>query len=115
MFLVKFFIPLFTMINTILYFIGEFSEKKAKARGWPVGITWLGRMLWIVPISLAFIGTCYKKKMIDIYDLIEKQHGIRFNNERIGDHSFEVKESAIEMKDKIAEVDANEEIGKAHV
>jgi len=58
MMLVKFFIPLFTFINVILYFATEFTDKKAKARNWSTGITWLGRMLWIVPICLAFIGTC---------------------------------------------------------
>jgi SNF family Na+-dependent transporter len=59
MLLVKFFIPIFTSINIILYFIGEFSAKKAASRGWPTGLTWLGRMLWIVPIGLAFIGFCW--------------------------------------------------------
>jgi len=79
-YLVKFFIPVFTCINVILYFITEFSAKKAESRGWGAGITWLGRLLWIIPIGLAFIGTCVKNEMADIYDLIEKQHGIRFNN-----------------------------------
>lgn len=72
MLLNKFFIPAFTSINIILYFIGEFSAKKAESRGWPVGLTWLGRMLWIVPIGLAFLGFCWKPKMDNIYDLIEK-------------------------------------------
>lgn len=103
-YLVKFFIPAFTMLNVILYFMTEFSAKKAKARGWGPGITWLGRLLWIVPIGLAFIGTCVKNiKMDDIYDLVEKQHGIRFNNEKMGDHSFEEKGSAVEMKEALKE------------
>jgi len=99
MLLVKFFIPLLTFINIILYFIGEFSAAKQVKRNWGPAITWLGRLLWIVPIGLAFIGTCWKPPMADIYDLIEKQHGIRFNNERMGDHSFEEKASAVEMKE----------------
>jgi len=103
-YLVKFFIPAFTMLNVILYFMTEFSAKKAKARGWGPGITWLGRLLWIVPIGLAFIGTCVKNiKMDDVYDLVEKQHGIRFNNEKMGDHSFEEKGSAVEMKEALKE------------
>lgn len=103
MLLVKFFIPLFTFINIVLYFIGEFSAEKAKSRGWSVGITWLGRMLWIVPISLAFIGTCKQIPMASIYDLVETQHGIRFNNTKIGDHSFEEKKGAVELTEKKAD------------
>lgn len=56
MLLVKFFIPVFTFINMILFFIGEFSEETAINRNWPTGLTWLGRMLWIVPILCAFVG-----------------------------------------------------------
>ena len=106
MLLNKFFIPVFTSINIILYFIGEFSAKKAASRGWPVGLTWLGRMLWIVPIGLAFLGFCWKPKMDNVYDLIEKQHGLRFNNTKIGDHSYEdnkgsaVKNEEVEMQNK---------------
>jgi len=44
--------------------------------------------------------------MADVYDLVETQHGIRFNNSSIGDHSFEEKASAVEMKEQNAE--ANE-------
>lgn len=53
---IKFFIPIFTTVNIIMYFISEFSAAKAKSRGWPVGITWLGRMLWVIPIISAFCG-----------------------------------------------------------
>lgn len=111
MFLVKFFIPLLTFINIILYFIGEFSAKKAKSRldnsGWTVGITWVGRLLWIIPISSAFIGLCKQVPMDNVYDLVEKQHGIRFNAEKIGDHTFEEKAGAVEMTEKKAnEVEA---------
>lgn len=74
MLLVKFLIPFLTSINIILYFIGEFSAAKAEARKWPVGITWLGRLLWIVPIILAFIGFAWAPKLGNVYDLIEQQH-----------------------------------------
>ena len=106
MMLVKFFIPLFTTINIILYFIGEFSEAKAKARNWPTGLTWLGRLLWIIPILCAFLGFLGEKgqiKCADVYDLVEKQHGIRFNNSKIGDHTFEEKAGAVEMAEKTQE------------
>lgn len=107
MFLVKFFIPAFTFINIILYFITEFSAAKAKSRldtsGWTPFITWVGRLLWIVPIGLAFIGTCKQIEMDNIYDLVEKQHGIRFNNEKIGDHTYEEKAGAVEMTEKKAD------------
>jgi len=104
--LVKFFIPLFTTINIILYFIGEFSEAKAKSRNWPTGLTWLGRLLWIIPILCAFLGFLGEKgqiKCADVYDLVEKQHGIRFNNSKIGDHTFEEKAGAVEMAEKTQE------------
>jgi SNF family Na+-dependent transporter len=55
-FCVKFFIPIFTTINIILYFIVEFSADTAKGRNWPTGLTWLGRMMWVIPILTAFIG-----------------------------------------------------------
>jgi len=106
MMLVKFFIPAFIGIQVIFYFINEFSASKAKARNWPTGITWLGRLLWIVPIGCGFIGFCKPVKMDNVYDLVETQHGIRFNNSSIGDHSFEEKASAVEMKEQNAE--ANE-------
>lgn len=109
MFLLKFFIPIFTFINIVLYFIGEFSEKKAKSRGWPTGITWLGRMLWIVPIGLAFIGVCKQYAMDNIYDLVEKQHGIRFNATKIGDHTYEVKAAAAVKNDEV-EMSAKEPV-----
>jgi len=96
-------VPTLTALNIILYFIGEFSAKKAAARNWPTSITWLGRLLWIVPIGCAFIGFCYKVPMANIYDLIEKQHGIRFNNSKIGDHTFEEKGAAVEMTEKKAD------------
>jgi len=98
--LVKFIIPSLTIINVIFYFIGEFSDKTAKSRGWGPGITWLGRLLWIIPIGLAFIGTCVNVKMADIYVLVEKQHGIKFNNTRMGDHTYELTSSAVEMKEE---------------
>lgn len=86
---VKFFIPIFTTINIILYFIGEFSDATAKKRDWPTGITWLGRMLWIIPIISAFCGNIPKfcPDTKSIYDLIEEQHGIRFNATKFGDHT----------------------------
>jgi hypothetical protein len=78
-----------TSVNIILYFITEFSAAKAKARNWGGPLTWLGRLLWIVPIASAFAGFCFKNvPMADVYHLIEVQHGIKFNNEKMGDHSF---------------------------
>jgi hypothetical protein len=87
-----------TTLNIILYFIGEFSEATAVKRDWGGPITWLGRLLWIVPIASAFVGFCKPEVgHANVYDLIEKQHGIRFSNAKIGDHSFEEKAGAVEM------------------
>lgn len=69
-------------------------------RNWGAGLTWLGRMLWIVPIGLAFIGLCWRPKDLDdVYDLVEKQHDIKFNHTRIGDHSFEIKAAAVKNEE----------------
>jgi len=46
--------------------------------------------------------------MADVYDLVEKQHGIRFAAKKIGDHDFEVTreiagdkaDGEVEMKEK---------------
>lgn len=86
---VKFFIPLFTTINIIIYLSNEFTDKKAEGRKWPTGITWLGRMLWFIPIISAFCGLIpkFRPEIPSVYDLIEQQHGIRFNNAKFGDHS----------------------------
>lgn len=102
--LIKFFIPALTTLNIILYFIGEFSAEKAKARNWGGPITWLGRLLWIVPIASAFIGFCKPDVgHANVYDLIEKQHGIRFSNAKIGDHTYEEKAGAVPMVPKKAD------------
>jgi len=95
-----------TTLNIILYFIGEFSAAKAVKRDWGGPLTWLGRLLWIVPISCAFAGFCFKNvKMANVYDLIEVQHGIRFANTKMGDHSFTVTAdaAAVENSEKADE------------
>lgn len=107
--LIKFIIPVLTALNIILYFIGEFSEATAVKRNWGGPITWLGRLLWIIPIGCAFAGFCFPNvQMANVYDLIEKQHGIRFSATKIGDHEFEVVNAgAVEMVEKKAnEVEA---------
>jgi len=84
------FIPIFTSIMIILNLIGEFSAAKATARDWPWWITTLGRSLFVVPICLGlFLGSCknYGARK-DIYDLIEKQYGIRFNNANYMDKTY---------------------------
>lgn len=109
MIIVKFIIPTLTIIVIIIYFIGEFSEATFVKRNWGHTITWLGRLLWIVPISLGFIGICKPNVgMANIYDLVEKQHGIKFSNLKIGDHEFVETKSAVEMVDKKPEQKASE-------
>lgn len=78
---IKIFIPVFTLIMIVINLIGEFSSAKAEARakvgtssyqpGW---ITTLGRLLFIIPILCGFMGVIpflRYKKTINIYDLIE--------------------------------------------
>jgi len=77
--------------------ISEFSKKKAESRNWPTGLTWLGRLLWIVPIGCAFIGFCgiVPKKMDSVWDLIEKQHNMEFTNKSKGsDANYNIKGGA---------------------
>jgi len=75
-FCTKFFIPLFTAINIVMYFISEFSSETAADRGWPTGLTWLGRLLWIIPILSAFLGfiphPMTRPDSANVYDLIEE-------------------------------------------
>jgi len=88
---IKIFIPIFTIIMIIINLIGEFSEKKSIERGWPGWITGLGRLLFVIPILCGFMGIIPAfryKKTINIYDLIEKQYGIRFNCNGYMDHSY---------------------------
>jgi len=83
---VKVFIPIFTIIMIIINLIGEFSEATANSRGQltaagkpnsgyrPGFITFLGRLLFIIPILCGFMGLVPAfryKKTINIYDLIE--------------------------------------------
>jgi hypothetical protein len=73
-----------------MYFISEFSASTAKDRNWSTGITWLGRLLWIIPILSGFVGLINhpmtRPEAVNIYDLIEEQHGIRFTASKFGDH-----------------------------
>jgi len=89
---VKLFIPLFTIAMIIINLVGEFSNEKSINRNWPWWITTLGRMLFLVPIGCGFMGiipALRYKGIKDIYVLIEEQYGIRFNCNGYFDHTFE--------------------------
>lgn len=89
--IVKVFIPIFTIAMIIINLIGEFSAAKAEARNWEWWVTTLGRLLFIIPILLGFMGLVpafQYKATRNIYDLIEEQYGIRFNNNGYMDHSY---------------------------
>jgi len=70
---IKFFIPLFIFVIFIITWISEFSENEGrKKNGWTVGITWAGRLIWIVPLLLIVGGYFKRIESEDIYTLIEK-------------------------------------------
>ena len=88
---IKVFIPIFTIAMIIINLIGEFSDETSKKRNWPGIITTLGRLLFIIPILCGFMGVIPAfryKKTISIYDLIEEQYGIRFNCNGYADHTY---------------------------
>ncbi len=51
-------------------------------------IQWMGRMLYIVPLLAIPLGAVFRISSPKIYDLIEEQYGIRFNNKKWDDHSY---------------------------
>jgi len=90
-YVIKYFIPIFTIAMIIINLIGEFSTETSNKRNWPGIITTLGRMLFVVPILCGFMGlipALRYKRTKDIYDLIEEQYGIRFNCNGYFDHSY---------------------------
>jgi SNF family Na+-dependent transporter len=84
---IKFVIPVFIFAVFILAWISEFSADSAESRaekGWTVGITWLGRMIWFLPLLFMIAGFFFPQAASgspDVYDLIEEQYGIRFNKD----------------------------------
>jgi len=90
-----YFIPVFTFLMMILNLSNEFSEEKAKARNWNWIITFLGRMLFVIPILIGlFLGSIKRyPATISVYTLIEEQYGIEFNCKGYFDHTFTEKKS----------------------
>ena len=79
-FFIKYFIPVFIFIIFVISWINEFSTNEGRVKnGWTPGVTWLGRLIWIVPLLIIAVGWFKRIKTEEIYDLIEKQYGIRFN------------------------------------
>lgn len=80
--MVKTFCPFIVFVVFILTFVGDFSSDTAASRleknGWTPGITWAGRLMWIIPLVIIGVGACFPIQTENIYDLIEKQYGIKF-------------------------------------
>ena len=94
---IKFVIPCFIFIVFIMSWINEFSQNDGRdSDGWTGGITWAGRLLWIVPILIIFAGYFKPIETEEIYDLIEKQYGIKFAAD--GSHS-QVQQAPMTGKD----------------
>lgn len=57
--MVKFFCPFIVSVVLILTLLNDFSRDSQLAReavGWNAGVTWAGRLLWILPIVIFGIG-----------------------------------------------------------
>jgi len=84
----KWFIPIFTLIM-IFFSIKAEQDKIVKELG---GITtiiqWAGRLLYIVPLLMIPLGSVFTISCPSVYDLIDEQYGIRFNNKKWNDHSY---------------------------
>ena len=78
-FAIRYIVPSFIFILFILNVITEFSEATAKQRNWPGYVTWLSRLLWIIPLFSLFKGFGYELEVDTIETIIKKQHGITFN------------------------------------
>lgn len=89
--IVKFFITPFILIIFVIMWINEFRPSTQTSRGWPVAIAWAGRLLWIVPILCVGLGAipALRVECENVYDLIEQQHGIRFNCKTWDDDTYE--------------------------
>jgi len=51
-------------------------------------IQWAGRLLYIVPLLAIPLGSVFSIVSPSIYDQIDEQYGIRFNNKKWNDHSY---------------------------
>lgn len=78
---IKTIVPAFILMMFVLSWIYEFSPSTQETRNWPTGILWLGRLIWIVPFFLVPLGHIWQIECPNIYDLIEEQYGIRFNQD----------------------------------
>jgi len=81
-FFFKIIIPIFIFIVYVIGWIAEFQYVPGRVDArWTLGITWAGRLLWIVPMLLIPLGMLSKFNYPceDIHDLIELQYGVRLD------------------------------------
>lgn len=80
-FFFKVFIPVFIFIIYVIGWIDEFQYKESRDKNsWNDGILWAARLLFIVPMLLIPVGMWKQYPCEDIYELIEEQYGIRFED-----------------------------------
>jgi hypothetical protein len=77
---IKYVIPIFIGVVYVIAWMVEFQYNQGRwDNRWTTTITWFGRLLWILPLLIIPFGAfVYPIETDDIYDLIEKQYGIRF-------------------------------------
>ena len=63
----------------MLSLIDEFKKDSQDDRVLSYGFLWLGRLLFLIPIISIAIGYFVRIDTANIYDLIEKQYGIKFD------------------------------------
>jgi len=86
--IVKWFLPIFTIIMIHLSLKGELEAIGKEKGGYATFIQWMGRMLYIVPLLAIPLGAVFRIQTPHVYDLIDEQYGIRFNNKKWDDHSY---------------------------
>lgn len=67
---------------------GEQAAIGKEEPGYATFLQWMGRLLYIVPLLFIPLGAVFKINSPGVYDLVEEQYKIRFNNKKWNDHSY---------------------------
>ena len=90
---VKVFCPFIVFVVFILTWIYEFSpstaDDRASSAGWTAGITWAGRLMWILALVIMGVCACFPMKDVPHWtELVKEQYkdeGIQVQDGKIVD------------------------------
>ena len=99
----KWFLPIFTVFMIHLNIKGEQTSIGKEPAGYATFLRWMGRMLYIAPLIAIPLGNVFKIQIPGVYDLIEEQYGIRFQNKKWNDHSYIDKDGKVQNEFQEAE------------